>query len=78
MDRLKSESKRDIDILMLYYAFSNQYGVVDIQACAIWAKDRLGIKLPLKPVQFTQADLMKLEEAGVIPQISDYLTGFGR
>lgn len=78
MDKLQSDSKRELDILMLYYAFSDQHGVVDIKACAQWAKDRLGVKLQIKPTMFTKADLVKLEEAGVVPSISDYLSQFSR
>ncbi len=60
-------TKVKVDLLLIFYNFSDQYGVVDIQKAAVWAKNKLGVNIPNKPFTLTQQHFNFLMDRGVIP-----------
>ena len=60
-------SKLEMDILFVFYSFSDQYGRVDIPAAKQWAYQRLGITIPDKPFTLTQKHINTLMDAKLVP-----------
>jgi len=61
--------KIELDLLLLFYTFSDQYGNVDIRKCQQWAKERMGIYLPDSPFQFTQEHVDVLVRHNLVPDV---------
>lgn len=60
-------TKLEVDILLIFYNFSDQNGVVDIKNASVWAKNKLGVDIPQKPFTLTQKHFDFLMDRGVIP-----------
>lgn len=63
-------SDLEIDLLLLFYTFSDQYGIVDILSCQKWAKEKLGIIIKNEPFIITQDHVDILCYHGALPDIS--------
>lgn len=73
----KSEiSQLEVDILMIYYTFSDEYGVVDVPKAKAWAKQRLGVILADDPFVITQEHVDFLVEHKVLPDVMSLLEKF--
>jgi hypothetical protein len=57
----------ELDLLLLFYTFSDQYGNVDVNKCQQWAKNVMGIYLPATPFKFTQEHVDVLVQCGILP-----------
>lgn len=65
--------KIELDLLLLFYTFSDQYGNVDIRKCQQWAKERMGIYLPDSPFQFTQEHVDVLVRHKLVPDAMEII-----
>lgn len=63
-------SNLEIDLMLLFYTFSDQHGNVDMRACQRWAKERLGITVKDKPFKITQKHIDVLVDHGVLPDVN--------
>jgi len=63
----------ELDLLLLYYNFADQNGVVDIKKAQLWAFNKLGILIDDTPVLLTQMHVNLLMDAGCIPDLRDVL-----
>lgn len=63
----KFQTKIELDVLFVFYTFSNQYGIVDTDSARNWAKNKLGIDLPDIPFKLTQAHINALMDANLVP-----------
>jgi hypothetical protein len=61
--------KLEIDLLVLFYNFSDQYGVVDVAQAALWAREKLGVSIPQTPFILTQKHIDFLIDKGVLPDL---------
>lgn len=59
----------EIDLLLLFYTFSDQFGKVDIQAANTWAKKKFGITLQDVPFTLEQQHLDLLMDSEVLYDI---------
>lgn len=66
-------SELEIDLLLLYYTFADQFGNVDIPAAKAWAKHRLGITLSDSPFKFNKEHIDFLMDRGALPDIRPML-----
>jgi hypothetical protein len=66
-------SELEVDLLLLFYTFSDQNGRVDMKTAASWAKTKLGVTLPSRQLFIKQKHVDALVEAGLLPDISDVL-----
>lgn len=71
-----SIKKLELDLLLLYYTFSDQYGVVDTQRAQKWAKEHVGIHIPSSPFTITQEHVDLLIGARMIPDVLPLLNKF--
>lgn len=62
-------SQVELDLLLLFYTFSNQYGEVDMPRVQKWAKERMGIYVPDVPFTLTQEHIDALSSNGIIPDV---------
>lgn len=72
----QSITKLELDLLLLYYTFSDQYGKVDTQRAQRWAKEHVGIHIPSAPFTITQEHINLLIEARLIPDVIPLLNKF--
>lgn len=66
-------SELEVDLLLLFYTFSDQNGKVDMKTAASWAKTNLGVTLPSRQIFIKQKHVDALVKAGQIPDIGDIL-----
>lgn len=66
-------SELEVDLLLLFYTFSDQNGKVDMKTAASWAKTKLGVTLPPRQIFIKQKHVDALVKAGQIPDIRDTL-----
>lgn len=69
-------SKLEIDILLLFYTFSDQFGRVDMVTASHWAKTKLGAYIPEKQFIVTQEHIDVLMDSKVIPDTRELLRTF--
>lgn len=69
-------SDLEIDLMLLFYTFSDQHGNVDMRACQRWAKERLGVTIKDRPFKITQMHINVLVKHGVLPDINGILSKF--
>lgn len=67
-------TKLEIDVLFVFYTFSNQFGVVDVSAARAYAAETLGVAIPDQPFTIMQKHYDTLMDAGAIPDIRPALT----
>jgi hypothetical protein len=60
-------TKLETDLLLLFYNFSDQFGVVDMKTATIHAKKRLGVDIPQRPFTLKQKHIDFLMARGKIP-----------
>lgn len=63
----------EIDLLLLLYTFSDQYGDVDIIRAKTWAWDKLGVHIPNNSFTINQEHIDLLMDVGVVPDIRSIL-----
>lgn len=68
--------KLELDLLLLYYTFSDQYGKVDTERAQRWAKEHVGIHISSSPFTITQEHIDLLAEAQLIPDVLPLLNKF--
>lgn len=66
-------SPLELEILLLFYTFSNQYGEVDMISCQKWARDNMGVHISSSPFTFDQVHLNVLMQNNLVPDISDLI-----
>jgi hypothetical protein len=69
-------TKLETDLLLIFYNFSDQFGVVDVKTASIWAKKKLGVQIPLKPFTLKQKHFDYLMNRGVIPDTRTLMSKF--
>jgi hypothetical protein len=67
-------SRLELELLLLYYTYSDQYGIVDMTRCQKWAKENMNIYISSQPFKITQDHVNALSENGILPDISDILS----
>ncbi len=70
----KEISKLEVDVLLLFYNFSDQYGTVDIPSAKKWAKQQLGVVIPDQPFTLKQYHYDMLMEIGALPDMRPLLS----
>lgn len=60
-------SQLQIDLLVLFYSLSDQYGNVDMETAGIYARHQLGLNLSNKPYRLNQAQLDFLMRNQIVP-----------
>lgn len=68
MDK-QNTSKLELEILVVFYAFSDQYGNVDIPTAKKYIHKKFGVTIPDKPFVLTQQHINTLTDAQLIPDI---------
>lgn len=68
-----SISQVEIDILLLFYTFSDEHGNVNARQASQWAYKVLGVIVPMEPFKITQHHLNILMDSGAIPDIRKYM-----
>lgn len=63
-------SELEADLLLLFYTFSDQRGVVDMPLVRDIAKNQLGVMLGQKQIVLAQRHVDKLAEMGILPDVS--------
>jgi hypothetical protein len=66
-------SQLELDLLLLFYTYSDQFGDVDMPLVCKFAKERMGVFIPLKQFTFLQEHVDILMERGMIPDTRGYL-----
>lgn len=70
-------SRLDLDILLLIYSCSDQWGNVDIAQCKSIGREKLGINEPVNfPNKVTQDDFDELIGYGIVPDTNFLLRRF--
>lgn len=67
-------SQLELDLLLLFYTHANQFGDVDIQKVASFAREKMGVFIPLKPFQLEQYHIDVLMDHGLVPDTRELLT----
>jgi hypothetical protein len=67
-------SPQEIDLLLLFYTFSDENGKVNMLEAAHWAKNKFGIILPAKPFTLTQEHINCLMEHSELPDIRSIIS----
>lgn len=62
-------SKLELDLLLLYYTFSNDSGKVDMVAVQQWGKQKFGILIPNHQFILKQEHLNALMDHSILPDI---------
>jgi hypothetical protein len=60
-------TKLEVDLLLLFYNFSDQFGVVDMKTATIHAKNKLHVDIPQRPFTLKQKHIDFLMMRGAIP-----------
>ena len=60
----------ELDLLLLCYVNSNQFGVVDVQTVAEIAKSKLGVILPRSDMVITDKHVEVLVKYGLLPDVN--------
>lgn len=64
-----SVTEGEIDMLLLYYTFSDQYGRVDVLEAANYAARKLGVIIDRSPVSLSQDHCDFLMDRQIIPDV---------
>lgn len=72
----ESISRLELDLLLLYYTLSDQYGKVDTVRAQRWAKENVGIHISSAPFTITQDHVDLLVEAERLPPVGHILQKF--
>lgn len=64
----------ELDMLLLFYTMSDQYGKVDIVRARAFLQQQYGILIPDKPINVTAEQVQSLVNAGILPDVADHLT----
>lgn len=67
---LEDITQLEIDLLLLFFTFSDQFGNVDIDSCAAIAKDKMGVLIPTDPFTLEQKHLDALIKFKVLPDVT--------
>lgn len=67
-------TKLELDLLLLFYNFSDQHGVVDVIAAKKWANQKLGVHIPDTPFTLTQKHIDLLINKKIVPDTRGMLT----
>ena len=62
-------SQLELDLLLLFFHYSNQFGVVDIPTCSDIARHKLGVIISVKPFKMEQIHIDVLMDNAVLPDI---------
>lgn len=73
MDERDEVSKLELDLLLLYYTFADQYGRVDITSAKMWARERLGVDIDSVPFTINQEHIDLLMDHGIIADTRDVI-----
>jgi hypothetical protein len=63
----------ELDLLLLFYTFSDQYGNVDFKKCQQWAKNAMGVYLPDSSFKFSQEHVEVLVNHGILPDVMELI-----
>lgn len=67
-------SQLELDLLLLFYTYSDQFGGVDMPLVCKFARERMGVFIPLKQFTFLQEHVDILMDRGMIPDTRELLT----
>jgi hypothetical protein len=66
-------SPLELDLLLLFYTFSDQHGKVDMDLCSAWAYAKMGVIIPFKQFTIEQKHLDALAKASILPDITEVI-----
>jgi hypothetical protein len=64
----------ELDMLLLFYTLSDQYGNVDVVRARTFLYQHYGILIPEKPIRLKPHHLQALTDHGLLPDVNDALT----
>lgn len=64
----------ELDMLLLFYTLSDQYGKVDVVRARAFLQQQYGILIPDTPITVTAEQAKALVDAGMLPNVADHLT----
>lgn len=64
---MDNKFEKEIDLLLLHYTFSDQYGNVNQKEANMWADSKFGITLPALELKFKQEHLDFLMDHDIVP-----------
>lgn len=64
---MDNKFEKEIDLLLLHYTFSDQYGNVNQKEANMWADSKFGITLPELELKFKQEHLDFLMDHDIVP-----------
>lgn len=67
-------SQLELDLLLLFYTYSNQFGEVDMPRVVEYARDKMGVFIPAKQFQLEQQHIDVLMDHGLLPDTRELLT----
>lgn len=71
---MKEVTQLELELLLLFYNFSDQHGIVDVKSAKKWANQKLGVHIPDTPFTLTQKHVNLLINKKIVPDTRDMLT----
>jgi len=71
---LNEISSLELNLLMLYYTYSDQYGKVDMETVTRIARDKMGIYIPPEQINLEQLHVDVLMDLCFVPDTRELLT----
>ena len=63
----------ELDMLLLFYTLSDQYGRVDVVRARTFLFQQYGILIPETPITIKEHHVQALVAAGMVPSVMDHL-----
>ena len=63
----------ELDMLLLFYTLSDQYGRVDVVRARTFLFQQYGILIPDAPITIKEHQVQALIDAGMLPDVRDHL-----
>jgi len=64
----------ELDMLLLFYTLSDQFGNVDVVRARAFLFQQYGILIPERPITLKPQHLQALVDHGLLPDVNDVLT----
>lgn len=69
----KAPTELELDMLLLFYTLSDQYGRVDVVRARTFLYQQYGILIPEAPITIKEPHVKALIQAGMLPDVTDHL-----
>lgn len=69
----KAPTELELDMLLLFYTLSDQYGRVDVVRARTFLYQQYSILIPETPITIKEHHVQALVAAGMLPDVKDHL-----